>query len=173
MIDVVEKFDIFLGKNGLDFEAVVIGGAALNILHITNRVTRDVDCLSEIPEEILKASRSFAIQNKSLGLDRNWLNNGPISLEKQLPRGWRARLQPLFKGKNLNLQTLGRVDLLKTKLYSFCDRTEPDFQDLMQMFPTIAELSDSIGWVKLQDQNPKWPDHVEKMFIILKEALYE
>ena len=174
VIDIaVKEFDKYLGLKKLTYEGIIIGGAALVILEITTRLTRDVDCIfPQIPEEIKKASIEFADKNKYLNLDHKWFNNGPMSLINELPDGWRDRLQSAFDGKNLKLQTLGRADLLKTKLYAYCDRNLPDYKDLLILKPSVQELSDSISWVKLRDANPGWPDFVEKQFLVLKETLY-
>ncbi len=172
MKNVIIEFDKYLVGRGLSFEAVIIGGAALNILDISSRKTRDVDCLDpEIPEEIKAASKEFAIKRTNLALDINWLNNGPQTLKTDLPKGWRHRLQPLYQGQALHLQALGRDDLLKSKLFAYCDRTTPDFEDLQNLKPTVDELKNSISWVKDRDTNPRWPSHVEKAFAILGKSL--
>ncbi|MGH1467614.1 MAG: DUF6036 family nucleotidyltransferase [Bdellovibrionales bacterium] len=175
MIDkAIIEFDEFLSRKGLNFEGVIIGGAALLILKISDRQTRDVDCLyPEIPDEIKQASIDFSRDSKTVQVEEDWLNNGPSSLVKSLPQGWEKRLQPLFKGKALSLNTLGRADLLKTKLFAYCDRTDPDFSDLLKLKPTAKEILDSSTWVKNCDANLQWPEHVEKMFNLLKEALNE
>ncbi|MCM2352542.1 MAG: DUF6036 family nucleotidyltransferase [Pseudobdellovibrio sp.] len=172
MKDIIVEFDKFLIQNNLKFEAVIIGGAALNILDITNRKTKDVDCLDpELPSEIKKASEEFAKKRLDLGLDIDWLNNGPQTLKTDLPKGWRIRTQLLYRGNAINLDVLGRSDLLKSKLFAYCDRTAPDFEDLKSLKPTVQELNESIDWVKDRDAHIKWPDHVEKAFTVLKKAL--
>lgn len=45
MKSVILEFDRFLKKRGLEFSAVVIGGAALNIMDVTTRLTKDVDLI--------------------------------------------------------------------------------------------------------------------------------
>ena len=154
------------------FEAVIIGGAALNILEISSRTTKDVDCLDpEIPTEIKVASQKFAEQREDLGLDVNWLNNGPETLKVDLPKGWRQRVELLYLGKAVYLEVLGRPDLLKSKLFAYCDRTSPDFEDLKSLKPSMQELADALDWVKARDTNSLWPSHVEKAFSVLRKAL--
>ena len=170
----IPEFDEFLASRGLFFEGTIIGGAALLVLGITERFTKDVDCLTpQIPEEIKKASEEFSEMKEELKIEKNWFNNGPSSLVNQLPQGWDKRLELIYDGKSLKLTTLGRPDLLKTKLFAFCDRTEPDLSDLQKLKPSIEELSESISWVKDCDGNEMWADHVEKMFLLLKETLNE
>lgn len=172
MKDVIIEFDKYLESQNLNFAAVIIGGAALNILDISSRKTRDVDCLDpEIPEKIKIASKEFATKRLDFALDISWLNNGPQSLKTDLPKGWRNRVQPLYHGRALFLQVLGRDDLLKSKLFAYCDRTTPEFEDLRNLKPTVDELKTAINWVKERDSNPKWLSHVETAFAILGKAL--
>lgn len=112
MKEVIAAFDKFLTKRALSFEAILIGGAVLNILDISSRKTKDVDCLNS-----------------------------------------------------------GREDFLKSKLYAYCDRTTPDFEDLKDLKPTEEELNDALDWVKQRDAHANWPSHVEKSFNVLKKAL--
>ena len=104
----VEDFDSYLHHKGLEFEAVVIGGAALNLLGVVSRFTRDCDVLDpKIPEVVLKAAREFAAAVRADGgiLRDDWFNNGPESLKRTLPKTWQANLQPLYQGKALRLHT--------------------------------------------------------------------
>ena len=172
---IVSEFDAYLAKRKLKFEGVIIGGAALNLLGVVSRLTRDCDVLDpSIPKEILKASEDFATeaiaQDSTLLIQKNWLNNGPDSLKKHLPKGWENRLVPAFSGKAIIFQCLGREDLLKTKLYAQSDRQE-DLDDCVALKPTLKELKDSIEWVQFQDANPNWPAHVENVFKEIAEAL--
>lgn len=170
--DVVIAFDQYILEKSLRFEAVVIGGGALIIMDMVDRKTKDIDCLDpDIPHQIKEASRNFAKERREFLLDENWLNNGPVTLKNELPKGWRLRLQNLYEGSAIIFKCLGRDDFLKSKLFAYCDRTNPDFHDLIQLKPTLEELNDSIEWVKLRDANPLWPAHVEKAFQVLRKAL--
>jgi hypothetical protein len=61
-------FDQYLAERRLQFHAVVIGGAALNLLGVVSRLTRDCDILHpEIPNEIAEASRGFATKVRAKG----------------------------------------------------------------------------------------------------------
>ena len=57
------------------------------------------------------------------------------------------------------LHSLGRADLLKTKLFALCDRGT-DLPDCVALAPTAAELAEALPWVAFQDANPDWPAHV-------------
>jgi hypothetical protein len=170
--EAIEKFDLYLLELGLSFEAIIIGGAALNIMDVISRQTKDVDFLDpDIPLEIKKASEDFALKNPALKLDpKNWMNNGPQSLTRDLPKEWRNDLQKIFKGKALQLWTLGRLNLLRTKLYAYADR-EIDYNDCIALSPTSEELDLCIEWVLAGDISELWPLRVEFIFKKLKKDL--
>jgi hypothetical protein len=171
---IVSEFDEYISKLGLSFEGVVIGGAALNLLGVVSRLTRDCDVLDpQIPADILDASVEFAKEQRTLGnldITEKWFNNGPSSLKRHLPKGWESRLVPVFSGKAIIFRGLGRADLLKTKLYAQSDRQD-DLDDCVALKPTLEELKDSLEWVQFQDANPTWPDHVQNIFKEVAEAL--
>ncbi len=171
MNTIIEEFDHYLVRRGLHFQTVIIGGAALIALGVVTRTTKDVDCLfPEIPAEIKQASQNFARENPSLDLIDNWLNNGPISLVNDLPAGWQDRLVPVYTGQVIVLQTLGRADLLKTKLFALCDRLE-DWADCIALAPAAEELDDCLPWVMARDGNSFWPEHVRNTFAALAERI--
>ena len=155
-------FDQFLAARGLQLEAVVVGGAALNLLGVVTRPTKDCDILHPaLPAAIAEAARSFAVEACARGepLADDWLNNGPSTLVAQLPAGWLDRLQPAFAGRALLLRTLGREDLLRSKLFALCDRGL-DLGDCVALAPTRDELQALRPWLDRQDGNPDWPAHV-------------
>jgi hypothetical protein len=159
----IAQFDDFLVERKLEFEAVVVGGTALALLGVISRETRDCDILiPELPEKVKEASQDFAkhVSEKGLPLDRNWLNNGPSSLIQDLPSGWMNRTHPLFSGKAIHLRSLGRLDLLRSKLFALCDRSL-DLQDCIALRPTQKEIDLILPWLKERDGNPDWSEHVE------------
>ncbi len=170
----IEAFDTFLKSRGLSFEATVIGGSGLALLGITERQTRDFDILyPDLPEKVLDAAQVFAQQmrNSDLDLDDNWLNNDPAPLGDVLPEGWKDRLQPAFQGHALVLTTLGRKDLLKSKLFALCDRGT-DLSDCLALKPTSEELDEAEPWVAQQDAHPDWPTHVTATIEDLRARLH-
>jgi hypothetical protein len=169
----IEKFDTYLVNQDLSFEAVIVGGAALVLLNVIERATRDCDVLSpQLSDVIATAAKAFAkeTQNTSSPLDSDWLNNGPASLTKILPSHWEKRLEVVFTGKALILNSLGRSDILLSKLFALCDRGT-DLGDCLALKPTKAELNDSLEWLKYQDANPLWPEHVSDTINNLAERL--
>lgn len=172
-IEVVEKFDHYLHKNNMAFEAVVIGGAALSILGIITRQTQDVDVLDpEIPFDILEAAKLFAKLEgiADTTLKENWLNHGPESLRNYLRPNWRLRLQPLYKGMAITFTTLGRIDLIGTKILAYCDRGT-DFKDCIDLKPTREEILEILPWVEQYDLNPDWPTYVRSQVEELAKRL--
>src|SRR6202158_4547969 len=102
----LSAFDRYLAERGLRFEGIIVGGAALNLLGIVLRPTKDCDVLHPtLPEEIQAAARVFAAERRREGetLDDGWLNNGPVALAKQLPSAWEERVQIAFAGVALKL----------------------------------------------------------------------
>lgn len=164
-------FDEFLEKRGLKFEAIIIGGSALALQKVIERETTDIDCLDpKIPAEILIAAKDFRESYPELLLIEKWINNGPDSIIRDLSPGWKERIVPLFQGKAVRFLTLGREDLLKTKLFAYCDRGD-DFKDCLALLPTPKELDDALEWTIHRDANPNWPTHVRGQFERLKKAL--
>lgn len=165
---IVPLFDRYLTERGLTFSAIAIGGAALAILEIIARPTRDVDLLEhEIPKVIREAAQTFATTH---ALSEDWLNTGPSSLMQNLPPDWRKNLQSLYAGQSLNLSTLGRRDFILAKFWAMCDRMR-DIDDLVAIAPTDIEIKFASDWAKPLDGNPQWPQHVENMAFALRRRL--
>jgi hypothetical protein len=172
MTEVIVAFDEYLGAKGLSFSGTIIGGAALIVMEVLDRVTQDIDCLDpKIPDEIKKASVEFAEERADdLALKENWLNNGPASLKLDLPKSWRRQVVRIYEGKNLSLYTLGRLDLLRSKLFAYCDRQQ-DLEDCEALRPTLDELQTCLPWLVERDANPMWPAHVKTSLHRLAEKL--
>ena len=171
--EIIAKFDKFLDQRGLAFEAVAIGGAAMGLLGLVNRHTKDCDILHpDLPVAIVAAAQEFATIMRKEGepLQDDWLNNGPASVGELLPSGWQGRLRPLFSGKAITLTTLGRSDLLLTKLFGFCDRAT-DLGDCLALKPTKEELKAATPWLQKQDAHTGWPAHVEESLRDLSKRL--
>ena len=158
----VEAFDAWLAARSLRLDAIVVGGSALALLGVTRRQTRDFDILHpELPEEIAAAAREFAAHLRGDGVELadDWLNNGPMQLTDVLPDGWRLRVRVAFTGTAPAHTTLGRADLIKTKLFALCDRGT-DLAGCVALAPRTGELANAEPWLSEQDANPMWPDHV-------------
>lgn len=172
--DILNKFDQALSARSLSLEATVIGGAAMVLLGITTRQTRDVDVLNpELDALVKRASVEFAHQMRCEGvmLDDDWFNDGPHALTDVLPEEWGRRLRVLYQGDALSLTTLSRLDLLKTKLFALCDRGT-DLSDCLAMAPALDEIDACKTWVSEQDAHPDWPVHVARTLDDLKRRLH-
>ena len=169
----IEAFDRHLTGVALRFEGVVIGGSALVLMGVVQRNTRDVDVLvPALPDAIVAAAREFARQQRQAGgdLTDDWFDNGPMQLGDVLPAGWRERVERVFAGEALVLGTLGRSDLLKSKLFALCDRGT-DMPDCIALAPTAEELAECLRWLELQDGNELWPAHVRSTLADLGKRL--
>jgi hypothetical protein len=172
--EIVISFDVYLAERGLRFEAIVIGGSALNLLGVISRPTKDCDILHPaIPPEIAGAAVAFArdLRDKTGAfLQDDWLNNGPASLVPALQTGWESRLQEVFSGSAIKFHTLGRNELIAAKLFALCDRGI-DLADCLALAPTAHELQALEPWLALQDANPEWPEHVRATLADLAQRL--
>ena len=167
-------FDAFLAERRLRLRATVIGGAALQLMGVIARATKDCDVLDpRLPAEIVRAADEFAASRVGEGLGAGWFNNGPASLLRNLPAGWEARLQRLYAGRALELRTLGREDLLRSKLFALVDRNI-DLPDCVALAPTRVELHALLPWLDEQDGNEQWPQYVRTMLgQLAKDLGYE
>lgn len=168
--ETIPAFDAYLAARGLTLKATVIGGAALQLLGVIARPTKDCDVLvPALPAEILLAADEFAASRKG-ELEPGWFNNGPASLVRNLPPAWSQRLQPLYRGTALELLTLAREDLLRSKLFALVDRNI-DLPDCVALRPTRAELHDLLPWLDEQDGNEEWPRYVRVVLDQLAQEL--
>lgn len=148
-------------------ELVVIGGAALNILGVVVRPTRDVDVLAIcegrdadgapvlIKHKPLPASVASAalVVADALGLDPNWLNAGPADLlDWGMPAGFEQRLAALAYGANLVVHTPAREDLICLKVYAAADTgIGRHTEDLEALQADCDELLAGARWAHTQD----------------------
>ena len=161
--EIIPLFDTFMLERNLVLEAVLVGGAALALLGIIARETRDRDIIEpDLPLPILEAAKAFATELSGAGvvLHEDWLNNGPSQLGLLLPEGWRTRLQAVYVGRAIRLWAPGCSDFLLTKLFALCDRGL-DLGDCVALRPTLEEPGEAAAWVVRQDANPEWPAHVQ------------
>ena len=147
-------------------ELVVIGGAALTLLGIRVRPTRDVDVLAlnedagsgycvlvkhvPLPEPITSAA---AVVATALALDSNWLNPGPADLlDHDLPQGFEQRLTARVYGECLTVLLPSRLDLICLKVYAGADAgIGRHTEDLAAMSPTCLDLLVGARWARAHD----------------------
>ena len=104
----ITKFNEYLKERNIFFEGVVIGGVAMQLMEISDRVTKDCDILFPvITDEVRNAAVEFGKANQ---LAENWFNNGPANLIRDLPEGWERDLIELYSGSNIKLQDSSIVE---------------------------------------------------------------
>jgi len=159
---ILDRLDAKLKARGESRELTVCGGGALLILNIIDRQTRDIDVIAPELDPLLKAVAAEVGQE--FGLEPGWLNNGPASLSRDLESEWETRVQLIYKGQRLKMNTLSNRDLLASKLFAYCDRDEDDLSDILKMQPSASEVESLRAWVLERDASAYWPDRVEKCF---------
>ena len=108
-----------------DVELVVCGGAALSILGLSQRTTRDIDAMAlmvtsqagrqslvkaEFDDRFERAAEAVA---RDYGLPEDWINCGPADqLDTGLPDGFQDRLISVRYGENLVVHYCSRTDLI-------------------------------------------------------------
>lgn len=157
----------------MDAPATVLligGGAALSILGLVIRTTRDVDVIAlvragpdgggvtltkadPLPAHLREAAEHVA---RDLGLLTDWLNPGPTSLlDLGLPAGCLERCVGRDYGSRLRLLILGRHDQIHLKLYAAVDQAGGrHLSDLLELKPTAEELLAAALWAKTHDPSP-------------------
>jgi len=148
------------------FNLVVCGGTSLIATKLVERTTKDVDVVAFIdetgnladpepmPESLLKEVKAVA---SNLGLDENWLNNGPSKgdgglFRSGLPEGFASRLIKNEIGSKLTLYFISRLDQIHFKLFASVDRFGGyHTNDLMQLNPADDEILMAAEWSMTQD----------------------
>lgn len=149
-------------------ELVICGGAALVDLMIISRETHDIDVLRPQLDPDLQAAADAV--GKKLNLREHWLNNGAQSLMSDLPLDWESNCQNLFTGSHLSVKSIGRRDLIYSKLYATADRMS-DMGDLVKLRPSEQELSEAKQWLFEKDASDIWPQIVEECLSQLRKKL--
>ena len=147
-----------------DVELVVVGGAALNMLGLSQRTTRDIDTMTFLvsspagEKNLVKASfddkfkKAAASVAKDYDLPEYWINSGPAGqLDTGLPDGFEERLVPVRYGKSLTVFYCSRLDLIHFKLYAAVDVRGRHFDDLKALKPKPDELESAARWCLSQD----------------------
>jgi hypothetical protein len=140
----IERIDEELALLNESRELVVCGGAAMLFGNYNKASTQDIDMLKPVKDPVLKEiSKKLAKEFEHLR--DNWLNSDSSSfLSDSLPRDWELRLEERFTGSHLRVLSLGREDLLYSKLCAHIDREmdEDDIRELVKgdlaMFKRIS-----------------------------------
>jgi len=144
-------------------EMTLIGGAAgmLSSEFTSERVTQDCDIISLIPIDAMKEINDAAVKvAQEFDLNDHWLNAKAMQLNV-LPDGWESRRIPINTFGNLEIFSLGRIDLMCTKFYAGSTR---DREDIETMNPTKEELEfvkNYLYFMKVPSREAN-PDQIEK-----------
>jgi hypothetical protein len=156
--------------SGKKWHLVCCGGAAMLALGIEGRRTNDVDLvLPSMSEELKAAAR---VVHQRLGLNHDWLNDGPSELVSVLPSDWLLLVEPVYPRvfcpeSVLSVSRLGRRDLILTKFLAHVDRgtarESADLADLLALAPTAQEIKWAAEQIRDYDTHPGWNKFVEKV----------
>ena len=151
--------DHYLTEKGEDRSLYICGCASLNLQGMTDRATQDVDVIAPEIDEILR--EASILTARKISASEQWLNNGPELLADILPEGWKSRVVQVFRGKSLTVYSLGRADLLITKLDAMANR-DRDLVDIASMNPSKEELEKARDFVSTLDANEGYPAWVSR-----------
>ena len=167
------------------FNLVVCGGSALAATGLVTRTTKDVDIVAlmdddgvlldpaPLPQALVREAHEVALD---LGLQQDWLNNGPSSGEGGLfhlglPDGFVERLTWETVGKSLTVGFISRYDQVHFKLYAAVDQYGSYHAiDLRELQPTDDELLAAAGWTRSHDTSEGYRQGLQWF---LKELGYE
>jgi len=140
-----------LARRGQSAAVVVVGGTALNLLRVVERVTRDVDVIAtatlrpegpptgiQPPEPLPKAlTDAIGTVARDLSLPPDWMNT-------TVGGQWETGLPPGFSSR--------------VRLYAAADDISPASRhvaDLLALRPTADELAAAQAWIsQTQDPSP-------------------
>jgi len=164
-------------------EIVVCGGSALILTGMVPRTTKDVDIVALIrsgqltspaplPAELVRAAEEVA---EDLGLDADWLNNGPSPgegglFQMGLPDGFAERLTCAVYGERLKVHFIDRFDQIHFKLYAAVDLGGYHIEDLRALAPTAKEMGAACRWCITHDVSDGFQMVLKR---VVKELGYE
>lgn len=166
-----------LALGGRRVDLVVIGGAALTILGLVDRTTRDIDLVAlldggvlvsakPLPPELIDARDAVAVD---FGISDGWLNSGPADLfDFGLPDGFLGRLDRRDFGPALTAHFASRVDQIHFKLYALVDQGLGRHEvDLRALAPTRDELAAAARWTRTHDSSEGFREMLEACLLYL------
>ena len=150
---------------------VVVGGAALSVLGLSQRTTRDIDTMAFLvtsqsghrnlvrAEFDNKFEKAASVVARDYGLPDDWINPGPAGqLDTGLPDGFQDRLIPIRYEDSLVVYYCSRLDLIHLKLYASVDVRGRHLDDLKALNPNPDEIEAAAQWCLLQDVSEPFRD---------------
>ena len=147
---------------GTPLHIAVCGGTALILLGLTQRATTDIDILGqrrsikgpiepllELPDWFQQAAAKV---ERDFNLPENWINTGPAAqVISGLPESIESRLTIREYGTLLTVSYISRIDQIHFKLYAAIDRGGYHVDDLLNLKPSLDEITKAARWVLTQD----------------------
>ena len=150
-----------LGATRARYDLVVVGGAALILLQLVDRTTKDVDVVGFASGDRVISSKPFpgdlaravAKVAEDLAIPGDWLNPGPTDLlDFGLPEGFLERTHRVEIGPALVVYLADRLDQIHFKLYAIVDHGGGRHEDdVRSLDPTPEELLAAARWTRTQD----------------------
>lgn len=107
--DFDEEIYLLYGEN-FHFDIVIVGGGALLLMNLTDRVTHDIDVISSVPDKLQKYMAAYDINTRVAAYSFNFPFNYP-DRKKKLD----------LTGKCLDFYTVSLEDIVISKLYACRD----------------------------------------------------
>ncbi|MFH1829570.1 MAG: DUF6036 family nucleotidyltransferase [Pseudomonadota bacterium] len=151
------------GLGGPSLTISICGGAALMVLGLVNRTTKDIDLVApqSLPPEFYRAASIVA---KEFGLPEDWINQGPKQLaDMGLPDGFDERAIIRQYGKKLAARFASRLDQIFFKTYASADRGGYHAEDLKRLNPSHEELKAAALWCMSHDVSSNFRDILKSM----------
>jgi hypothetical protein len=142
----------------------ICGGAALSVLGLVERTTRDIDLVTpeHLPPAFWQAAAAVAAQ---LDLPDSWINQGPKELASMgLPEGFTTRAVTKRYGRRLTARYASRLDQIYFKVYAAVDRGGYHVDDLQKLQPTTEELIAAARWCMTHDVSAAFRSMLKSMF---------
>jgi hypothetical protein len=150
----LNELDKLLTARSLKIEIAICGAYAIQLHGITRGLhTLDVDSLLHIDNANIIAI--IAKVGENLGLGPKWLNDQASTVS--LPDGIFDRLTPIKKWSAIQASLISRKDLIIMKASAFSIRrehTSKDWEDLLLLSPTPAEIESAIEFIKQKNSPP-------------------
>lgn len=155
-----ESYDTLKGP---PLTITVCGGAALMMLGLVDRTTKDIDLVEprKLPKEFGQAADIVA---REYGLPGNWINQGPKELaEMGLPPHFDDRAVVRKYGRRLTARIASRLDQIFFKIYAAVDRGGYHADDLKKLNPSQGELKAGATWCMTHDVSPGFKEILTDM----------
>lgn len=159
----IKLADVYEALEGPPLKIFICGGAALSVLGLVDRTTKDIDIVApcELPPTFFDAAK---IVGREFGLPENWINQGPKMLaEMGLPDGFENRAFTKRYGKRLTACFASRLDQIFFKTYASVDRAGYHVDDLLALGPTTDELIAAAAWCMQHDVSEAFKGQMRSM----------